>query len=575
MIRKIVLSAGLFLLVATLTNAQQPGRTGFKIDGRLVDGASNQPIAHARVAIAAVTQRNDFTTIVTAEDGLFSFSGLKPGKYTLSAQAHSYVFQSFNQHDQYSSSIVVGENTNSSGLVFRLYKENVIDGTVTDEAGEPVRDAQITLYQTGTAGGSASTRVRSHSVTNDEGHYRIGHLSPGDYMISVVARVWYARRRNFSRQNFSAGIGTVQGGTLSSFTSMGLRGSAGNEGGPASSEPETPNALDLAYPTTFFPGVTEAGSASVIHLSHGEKYVADFNLQPVRALHLKVAGPENPQSNPSFQLSQKMMDGSTTPVSTQSTRLPNGEWEIEGIAPGQYTLTTFTHIPSNSGDKPGALIQTSTTREINATGNEVVDGGKTTAAEVKAKLLFDPGAAVAKRSFLVLFDFKTRRSIFEQIPENGEIEFKEPVPPGSYEVSINGNGISFIRSVIATGTRAYGRTVVIRGSAPVKLEIAIGKGQAQINGVALRDGQPLAGVMIVAVPADPVHNQVLFRRDQSDSDGTYTLPNVVPGVYTLLAIENGWDLQWLKPEVLKPYLALGEAVQVKQNGKYEVKLKVQ
>ena len=145
MIRKIVLSAGLFLLIATLTNAQQSSQTGFKIDGRLVDGASNQPIAHARVAMAAVTQRNDFTTVVTAEDGLFSFSNLKPGKYTLSAQAHGYVFQAFNQHDQYSSSIVVGENTDSSGLVFRLYKENVIEGTVTDEAGEPVRDAQITL----------------------------------------------------------------------------------------------------------------------------------------------------------------------------------------------------------------------------------------------------------------------------------------------------------------------------------------------------------------------------------------------------------------------------------------------
>jgi hypothetical protein len=81
--------------------------------------------------------------------------------------------------------------------------------------------------------------------------------------------------------------------------------------------------------------------------------------------------------------------------------------------------------------------------------------------------------------------------------------------------------------------------------------------------------------MIVAVPNDPVHNQVLFRRDQSDSDGSFSLPAVVPGDYTVLAIDNGWDLQWLKPEVLKPYLAQGEAVQVKQNGKYELKLKVQ
>jgi hypothetical protein len=567
-IRKIVLMAGFFLLITTLTCAQQPNGAGFKIDGRLVDGSSNQPIAHARVAMAAVTQRNDFTTVVTAEDGLFSFSGLEPGKYTLSAQAHGYVFQAFNQHDQYSSSIVVGVNTNSSGLVFRLYKENVIEGTVTDEAGEPVRDANITLYQTGTANGSAGTRVRSHGATNDEGHYHIGHLAPGDYMISVVARVWYARRRHLNTT-----IANIRGGTMGSSISLAV-GDGARDSAP--SEPETPNALDLAYPTTFFPGVTEAGSAAVIHLSHGEKYVADFNLQTVRALHMKVAAPENPQTHLNFQLAQKMMDGTTTPVSTQSTRLPNGEWEIEGIAPGQYTLTAFTYTPPKPGEKPGPLTQTSTTREINATGNDVVDDGKTTpAAVVKAKLLFDPGAAVSKTSSLVLFDFKTRRSIAEQISENGEIEFKEHVPPGNYEVSINSNGSSFIRSVLATGTRAYGRTVVIRGSVPVKLEIAIGKGQGQINGVALRDGQPLAGVMIVAVPADPVHNQVLFRRDQSDSDGTFTLLNVVPEEYTVLALENGWDMQWLKPAVLKPYLAQGEVLRVEQNGKYELKLKVQ
>jgi hypothetical protein len=86
--------------------SQQAGRSDFKIDGRLVDSTTRQPIARARVAIAPVAQRDAFTTLITREDGLFYFAGLKAGKYTLSAQAHGYVFQSFNQHDQYSSSIV-------------------------------------------------------------------------------------------------------------------------------------------------------------------------------------------------------------------------------------------------------------------------------------------------------------------------------------------------------------------------------------------------------------------------------------------------------------------------------------
>ncbi len=570
MLSRILFCACLFVFSWQEILSQPAGRSGFKIDGRLIDSTTRQPIARARVAISPVTQRDSFTTMITGEDGLFSFAGLKAGKYTLSAQAYGYVFQAFNQHDQYASSIVVGENANSSGLIFRLDKENTIDGTITDEAGEPVRNAQITLYQTGIAGGSQGARARTHGSTNDLGNYHLGHLPAGDYIISVEAMVWYAQRTQHrvvytftdSSQRFSFSRNVFGG------TAVGTN--------PASSQPETPNPLDVAYPLTFFPGVTEPGSAHIIHLTRGEKYVADLTLQPRPALHLKFPAAGPPESPASYRLERKMLDGATQGVMAEITNLPSGEVEIEGVAPGQYTLITELHRSAEPGSQKVASTDTTSARTINAVANDLIDEEKMMSfAAVKAKLLFEPGVAVANRSYLMLYDFKTRKNFFELIPADGEIEFKQTVPPGNYELSINGNGSSFIRSIMATGAKVYGRTVMIRGTVPVKLEITISKGQGQITGVALRDGQPLAGVMIVAVPSDPAHNQVLFRRDQSDSDGTFTLPNVVPGNYTLLAIENGWDLQWLKPEVLKPYLARGEAVQVQQNGKYELKLKAQ
>ena len=36
------------------------------------------------------------------------------------------------------------------------------------------------------------------------------------------------------------------------------------------------------------------------------------------------------------------------------------------------------------------------------------------------------------------------------------------------------------------------------------------------------DGKPLAGAMILLVPEDAEMNLPKFRRDQSDSDGTFT-----------------------------------------------------
>jgi hypothetical protein len=157
----------------------------------------------------------------------------------------------------------------------------------------------------------------------------------------------------------------------------------------------------------------------------------------------------------------------------------------------------------------------------------------------------------------------------------GEVEFKQGVPPGSYEVSVPGGQNVFIQSMRATGARLNGRTLEIKGDTPVKLTVALAQGMGEITGVALRGDKPVSGAMIVLVPADPANNQVLFRRDQSDSDGSFRLAEVVPGRYTLLAIDDGWELEWANPAVLRKFMAQGEPVVVETKGKYSVKLKVQ
>jgi len=58
--------------------------------------------------------------------------------------------------------------------------------------------------------------------------------------------------------------------------------------------------------------------------------------------------------------------------------------------------------------------------------------------------------------------------------------------------------------------------------------------------------------------------------DQSDSDGTFSLPNVLPGKYTVVAIENMWDLEWSKADTLDRYIKNGTVVNVIANGRYNV-----
>jgi hypothetical protein len=116
---------------------------------------------------------------------------------------------------------------------------------------------------------------------------------------------------------------------------------------------------------------------------------------------------------------------------------------------------------------------------------------------------------------------------------------------------------------------------IVPGDDVPKLTLILTQDVGRVDGVTLKSDTPVAGAMIVLVPEDAVHHAQSFRCSQSDSDGTFTLAPVVPGKYTILAIQDGWELEWANPEVLKPYLAQGLVIQVEPKGKYEVKVKIQ
>ena len=135
----------------------------------------------------------------------------------------------------------------------------------------------------------------------------------------------------------------------------------------------------------------------------------------------------------------------------------------------------------------------------------------------------------------------------------------------------------FLVSLSAIGAHVTGRAIEIGGSGAIQLSIVASQGIGRIDGTAVfgNDARPMAGAMVLLVPSDPANNAILIRRDQSDSDGTFTLYSVVPGHYTLLAIRNGWDLEWMNPAVLKSYLERGELVEVQKRGEYKFKVGVQ
>jgi len=531
-------AAGMATLFGALTlaaTAQQPAQPApdFHVSGTLLDATNGEPVASARVFLALVDKDEDQTIVVTRENGGFSFAGLAAGRYTLGAHARGYLLQAFNQHEEFSSSVVVGPKQDTSHLVFRLMRASTISGVVVDEAGEPVRDAQVWIYLKLAFDGVEQTRSVGATGTDDQGSFRFNDLLAGRYFIAVSAHPWYAQHGR------NPGSGPTDPGTA---------------------------ALDVAYPLTFNGGATDIASAVPVTLAPGERASVEIALQPVHAVRIPLnsEGPGG-ASTGYASLQVRVPDGTTIGLATQMVS-DGSRREIVGVAPGRYTMTV--------NNRAGVANDLSVASEIEVNSNGEVEKSTSSAfVPVTAKLQLQ-GTLPAQVSLLLL-NKKTRETTSQGLGQDGEVIFKPGVQPGIYEISLTDAAGLYLKNVTAEGARVSGRTLEIRPGAPVKLTVNAARGQGQIAGTALRDGKPFMGCMILLVPADPAHNQVLFRRDQSDSDGSFLFSSVDPGAYTLLAIENGWGLPWLEAGVLKNYMGRGVSMQVQPNGKHVIEVPVQ
>jgi hypothetical protein len=162
------------------------------------------------------------------------------------------------------------------------------------------------------------------------------------------------------------------------------------------------------------------------------------------------------------------------------------------------------------------------------------------------------------------------------ISPNGEFDFQnQSLSPGRYDVSVANSQRAVVKIIEATGARVAGQSIEIADATTVRLTLTLSQGLGQVSGTVLRGRRPLPGAMVVLVPEHPENNLSLFRRDQSDSDGTFTLPSVLPGKYTVVAIEDGWELAWSETNIIDRYLTKGALVNVAANGKYDVETTAQ
>ncbi len=469
------------------------------------------------------------------------------------ATARGYSLQYFEHHDPYATAIAVGPDLNSNSLVFRLQPDATLEGTVTDDNNDPVQYAMVRFFQRSTEQGLQKTEPVNQTQTDDQGHYHVGHLEPGTYYLAVSARPWYA-------QNFRNAPSYDQ---------------AGKDNASQLAPQHDATNLDVTYPLTFYAGALDSAAANPLQLAPGEHVTADVSLHAVPSLHLRVhtGSAEGPGLGRMIfpRVWQRLFEGYLDSVANApDSWVAPGVIEISGLAPGHYII----EVPSSTGVSEKGSTR-GWYREIDLAGDADINVSDSPGfANVSGTVLFP--AHVPAHASIQISDAATGESFHSEINQQGEFDFKsDNVRPGKYLISLDAAGGFSLIKIAATGAAVSGRSLDIGSGANVRISGIATQTAANVSGTAVREGEPFAGAMIVLVPQDPKNNLPLFRRDQSDSDGTFTLANVVPGQYSVLAIANGWDLEWANPAVLQPYLRNSQTIQVPAGGKLDVKVQIQ
>jgi hypothetical protein len=513
------------LLAATPASARADSGS-WSISGVVVSAATGAPLDRAEVTLSTTGANGiQLADTMTNEAGAFRFDGVQTGKYALAAARRGYLPANYEEHEGYFTAIVTGPGLATQNLRMELTPYGAISGTVTDDGGSPVADAKLTLFRQEDLEGEFKVQEAGSETTDDAGEYEFTRLQPGTYYVDVSAEPWYAFRAG-ARTNLSTG----------------------SEDEPA------PSPLDVAYPLTFYPNAPDSSSATPLQINAGERAEANFSLHAVPAIHIEVRAPmgDGRRGIVTPMLLQQVFGTEQytgTPVPQFDRRGNVMTFDYGALAPGHYTL------------QQGAQGSAS----LDATSSRTLDGlPATSTVDVHGRFAMASGAALPEHAMVSLQPTEGNPSPQNSpVGRDGSFDFAT-VPPGTYEVHLSHSLVAV--AMAASGGEVRGSHITV-GSDAVLLAATLASGSTAVNGYAARDGKGVGGTLVLLVPNDPSASDELIRRDQSDSDGSFSLPSVVPGTYTLVAIENGWGLEWKHRDAIAAYLKRGVAVQVPENQK--------
>ncbi|MGH9608120.1 MAG: SpaA isopeptide-forming pilin-related protein [Bryobacteraceae bacterium] len=497
-------------------------QANYSIAGIAVEQGTKQPLSRALMIIRTTDGSNREKACITNTNGAFRFDGIPPGKYILNGELPGKRPQPFHRSGQYVTGIAVGPGRDSGHIVFTFKRGGTIAGTVTGDDGTPVRYAQVYLFRRGVFAGREAIRMRGMRNTSASGRFHFGPLPPGTYFVAVWGQPWYTRYL------------------------------------PATASGD----LDMAYPVTYYADALEPASATPIMLREGGGAKIQIVMHAVPAVHVQLARQTHPpRRGLFFSLAATGPGGYRIGVAPRTAET-KGNWELT-VAPGEYTV----RLGSYSGHgRPDITIRK---RISIQSGSDPVIKDEP-ASSVAGKITLNPPDKAA--GIQVVLSQPSGRRRAGAVEPDGSFQIAG-LAAGNYTVRLTNAGEFQIVRVAAKDAAYEAGVLKLTPGAQAQLTLVAARAESHVDGIALKDGKPFAGTMILLLPLDGKTDPYVGR-DESDSDGTFSVLHVPNGRYELLAIDDGSDLAYRDPSVMVRYRIGGQMVNVPVAKGHKLKVKV-